>query len=82
MSGSKLTVKKVMHDIATITQTKVEKPADLTMGPINQTAKELAPSETARRTPETRERIVSSTKRTTIASVKGIAPKIAAIKSS
>ena len=77
--GNWLTTIKVMHEVTTITPIKVENPEAFTIGPIIQTAKELTPKDTANRIPETRERIVSSTKRTIMASVKGIAPKMAAI---
>lgn len=80
VAGSVLTTTKVKNDVAIITHSKVVNPACLTIGPINHTAIELAPRETAKRMPETRDRMASSTNRTTIASVKGIAPKIAAMK--
>ena len=54
----------------------VLKPAALTTGPSAHTAVELTPKDTKRRMPLTRERRRSSTKRTIIASVNGIAPKI------
>ena len=44
---------------------------------LSHTAAELTPNETVRRMPLTRERIRSSTKRTIIASVNGIAPNTA-----
>jgi len=46
-----------MHEVTTITPIKVENPAAFTIGPINHTAKELTPNETANRMPETRDRI-------------------------
>ena len=73
---------KVMHDVATMTQIKAVNPAAFTMGPISQTANELAPSDTAKRIPETRDLTVSSTKWTIMASVNGMAPKMAAMNNS
>ena len=69
-----------MHDVAAITHSSIVNPDCLTIGPINQTAIELAPRETVSRIPETRDRMASSTNLTTIASVKGTAPKMVAMK--
>src|SRR3546814_14540910 len=66
----------VQIEMPAIIRNKLEKLEALTIGPSNHTANELTPNDTARRMPATRERILSSTYLTIIASVKGIAPKM------
>ena len=77
VDGSSEIAQSVIAAIAAIDHSSTPKPAALTTGPSSQTAAELTPNETKRRMPLTRERIRSSTKRTIIASVNGIAPNTA-----
>ena len=59
--GSSSTTHSVTMAIAAIRRSNASNPAVLTNGPSSQTASELTPNATARRIPETRERIRSST---------------------
>jgi hypothetical protein len=72
--GKKATAIVVIVAMIAIVKINAENPLALTNGPSAQTASEEIPKLTASRTPATRERMLSSTKRAMIASVNGIAP--------
>jgi hypothetical protein len=60
-SGRRVTTSMVNSATPAMATSSVVNPAWRTMGPISQTAPELAPSATASRMPDTRERMLSST---------------------